>query len=280
MPPVARGLVHYSYGWALAASFAYLLAIAAVLQIVRRHRPAPHISAWPLRTVLFGSFVGSMFSRVLQFVLQTEALVCSTRQPLLRACLRVLALTAQAIGFCGNWVAFTLLVLFFEEVRRLASVGRRRLRTLRAIASAIAVGGSIATVVTALMTTRDTTLLNSNTTRACAFWLYPLDDNSYTTYYAFTTALQLFTSVALLLSGGPLLLATCCPRAAASGFWGCCTRIPALAAGRVRPRLMLRSTLALCSVAFSVLGRSLLNLSSLFDMGSSVQENNDSKCAA
>ena len=196
---MATGKVHFSYGWALGASCAYLLAVFAVLYIVRRHRLAPNTSAWPLRTILFGSFVGSMISRIFQFVLQTEALVCSTRQPLLRGFLRVLALTAQAIGFCGNWVAFTLLVLFFEEVRRLASVGRRRLRTLRALASTIAVGGSVATVVTALMTTRDTTLLNSNTTKACEFWLFPLDDNSYTTYYGFTTALQLFTSFALLV---------------------------------------------------------------------------------
>ena len=42
---------------------------------------------------------------------------------------------------------------------------------------------------------------------------------------------------------------------------------------------MLRSTLALCSIALSILGRSLLNLSSLFDIGSSVQESNDAKYA-
>ena len=110
------------YAYSLATSALYLLCTLCVALIACWRRCTGNALAhgsrrWPGRGLLYGSLVVSFLARAISFAAMYPDLVCSSDVHL-RNFGQALVVFFDAVGAACNWAAFTLLVLFLEEVRR------------------------------------------------------------------------------------------------------------------------------------------------------------------
>lgn len=157
---------HYSYSLATAATYVVAAVVIACAQRIRTQGG----QTWALRKWVWRCLFVSCVCRVLMFLLQLPPLPCSD-DPVLQLASRAALISLQALAFSLNWASFTLLVVFFEEVRRStrnSGQGARERAThrVRCTGVAVAVVGGVCAFISGLYT-----FVVNERSKECIFWI-------------------------------------------------------------------------------------------------------------
>jgi hypothetical protein len=157
------------YAFSLATAAAYVVA-AVVIACAQRSRTQGG-QTWALRKWVWRCLFVSCVCRVLMFVLQLPLLPCSD-DPVTQVASRAALVSLQGLAFSLNWAAFTLLVVFFEEVRRSTRNSghrdrERAVRCVRCTGVAVAVVGGACAFGSCLYTF----VFNFERSEECIFWI-------------------------------------------------------------------------------------------------------------
>ena len=175
-----------AYIESLAVAGLYLVCVCVCVHAhLRLRRVKPGAVQWPFRSALTGSLLVCYVCRALEFAQQMPALLCAADEPT-RDLNRMLGLALVGLGDAASWSAFSLLALFFEEVRRsmlhtAPSTRQRSVERLRRVVGRGVVAGSAmlllatsTTLLTAATIFDDDDAQDSNPgSDCCKFWLYP-----------------------------------------------------------------------------------------------------------
>ena len=157
------------YAFSLATAAAYVVA-AVVIACAQRSRTQGG-QTWALRKWVWRCLFVSCVCRVLMFVLQLPLLPCSD-DPVTQVASRAALVSLQGLAFSLNWASFTLLVVFFEEVRRSTRNSgqgdrERAVRRVRCTGVAVAVVGGACAFGSCLYTF----VFNLERSEECIFWI-------------------------------------------------------------------------------------------------------------
>ena len=157
------------YAFSLATAAAYVVA-AVVIACAQRSRTQGG-QTWALRKWVWRCLLVSCVCRVLMFVLQLPLLPCSD-DPVTQVASRAALVSLQGLAFSLNWASFTLLVVFFEEVRRSTRNSgqgdrERAVRRVRCTGVAVAVVGGACAFGSCLYTF----VFNLERSEECIFWI-------------------------------------------------------------------------------------------------------------
>ena len=226
------------YTWSLVAASIHAIAACVLVIVWCRSRSAAVGISFGFRNTMFAFFMLSCIGRVATFVLQAPGAVCAADNMMIRRGSRVISALGQACGFYGHWAGFTILVLFFADVRRARLHGDplEQRKSGRAFRRWIIV--SLCTVGVWTLGVSITMLLHRLDDSKCDDWTRSLDTRD-PHVFIFNSLFTVFTSLLLIWYGGPLLLSAC------------------TSATPARPKLAPRSVVMLGSVAVSILGRSV-----------------------
>ena len=157
------------YAFSLGTAAAYVVA-AVVIACAQRSRTQGG-KTWALRKWVWRCLFVSCVCRVLMFVLQLPLLPCSD-DPVTQVASRAALVSLQGLAFSLNWASFTLLVVFFEEVRRSTRNSgqgdrERAVRRVRCTGVAVAVVGGACAFGSCLYTF----VFNLEQSEECIFWI-------------------------------------------------------------------------------------------------------------
>ena len=157
------------YAFSLATAAAYVVA-AVVIACAQRSRTQGG-QTWALRKWVWRCLFVSCVCRVLMFVLQLPLLPCSD-DSVTKVASRLVLVSLQGLAFSLNWASFTLLVVFFEEVRRSTRNSgqgdrERAVRRVRCTGVAVAVVGGVCAFCSCLYTF----FFNLERNEECVFWI-------------------------------------------------------------------------------------------------------------